>query len=124
MRLKILFLFVLIQVMASAKMSEAQNCGNNMGFENGTMGGWQTCHHSPVLGNLNCCPIKCEVEGIFNDTLNNINAPLGVCGVWPFQTSATSHTITQGVGTDPNTNGVVTVVATDGGNYSMRLGKS
>lgn len=67
----------------------------NLNFESGNFSGW-----SGTRGT--CCPIVCPTPGITNGR----------------------HTIMSGNGTDPNTNGVVTVVAPGGGTYSARLGNS
>lgn len=72
--------------------SQASSCPNT-GFDDGNFSNW-------TGGTGVCCPI-------------NINNSMIVAG---------RHTIMSGPGTDPNTDGAVTVVAPGGGLYSARLG--
>ena len=85
-------MFVVASQFALLGWSQVSSCPNS-GFDNGDFAGW-------TGGTGSCCPIN-----IFNTNIVNGR-----------------HTIMSGNGTDPNTNGAVTVVAPGAGPYSARLG--
>lgn len=87
--------YLLIALCSAVQLSAqtASNCPN-VGFDDGDFSNWSG-------GTGSCCPIN-----IFN----------------PGALVPDRHTIMQGTDTDPNTNGVITVVAPGGGPYSARLG--
>ncbi|MBZ0207213.1 MAG: gliding motility-associated C-terminal domain-containing protein [Flavobacteriales bacterium] len=85
-------LFIMAVHLAPLVWSQASSCPNS-GFDNGDFTNWSG-------GTGYCCPI-------------NVGNTMIAAG---------RHTIMTGPGTDPNTDGAITVVAPGGGTYSARLG--
>lgn len=92
--LRTLFLLLASSAAAWAYAQPASSCPN-VGFDDGNFSNW-------AGGTGYCCPI----------TINNTDF------------AATRHTVMGGTGTDPNTDGAITVVAPGGGPYSARLGNN
>lgn len=86
-------LLFVIGIFFTCTISKAQSIYSNIDFEHGDMAGW-------TAGTGTCCPIQISGSGHLGNRF----------------------TVMSGTGTDPYTNGIVPVVAPNGGNFSFRLG--